>query len=495
MRYKIILASTLLLGIAVIIYAQFCVPVLLDADGYLHIRMAKFIQEHGLRYDFHWARYSVFAKNFADKDFLYHLLLIPFALLPNIFLGAKISACVFAAFLYLAFFLMLRRYSHKALVPVFLIALLSSAPFLHTLCRPRNMVLAIALCLLFIHLLIEKKHWALFIITVIYALSHISSPFLFIFSLVCESIRFISRKEFAWKNIAAVLLGLLTGFLIHPNFPNNFLIFYLNGILVPIFALKWGLELGAEFFPLDTREFVLGYPFIIIALFLLIALGASDKNKIKFATRVWLAIAGIFFLFSFFSQRYIVHCYPVLLIAAAAYISDWWQSANRLVGLRKNKALKICALSGLIVSFAFIGFSTFNRFKELALAQLIYNRHYEAVANWMSQNIPAGETVFHSNWSDSQYFIGLNPQNDYFVTLDPIFMYYWNPKKYSLYRDIAFGRSSDPYTLLKDEFDTRYGYVGKNYFSGLINQIRIDKRFEVMAEDGLGLIFRLKPAY
>ena len=112
--------------------------------------------------------------------------------------------------------------------------------------------------------------------------------------------------------------------------------------------------------------------------------------------------------------------------------------------------------------------------------------------NWMKRNIPAGEVIFHANWSDSQYFIGLNPKDDYFVTLDPIYMYYWHPDKYQLYRNIAFGSTDDPYSLLKNEFSVNYGYAGKDYFSGLINQIRQDQRFEVLAEDGMGVIFKLR---
>jgi hypothetical protein len=71
-------------------------------------------------------------------------------------------------------------------------------------------------------------------------------------------------------------------------------------------------------------------------------------------------------------------------------------------------------------------------------------------------------------------------------------MYYWSPRLYNLYRDIAFGRLPDPFRALKEVFAVRYGYVSKNYFSGLIAQIRQDPRFEVMAEDDFGLIFRLQ---
>ncbi|MBU1148316.1 MAG: hypothetical protein KKD11_08185, partial [Candidatus Omnitrophica bacterium] len=91
----------------------------------------------------------------------------------------------------------------------------------------------------------------------------------------------------------------------------------------------------------------------------------------------------------------------------------------------------------------------------------------------------------------SQYFIGLNPDNDYFVTLDPVYMYKWNPELYKLYRDVSFGNTDNPYAILKNKFKVKYGYVGKNYFSGLIEQIKADSRFTILTEDNFGIIFTL----
>jgi len=70
-------------------------------------------------------------------------------------------------------------------------------------------------------------------------------------------------------------------------------------------------------------------------------------------------------------------------------------------------------------------------------------------------------------------------------------MYKYDPELYKLYRDVSFGRTSDPYPVLKERFKVKYGYIGKNYFSALINQIRADPRFTILAEDNFGVIFRI----
>ena len=493
MKYTLCVAAALFAGIAALLFIQFSTPTLFGADGYLHIRMARFLQDLGPHYDFHWARYSTFTDHFADKDFLYHLLLIPFTYFPNMFFGMKVSAAVSAVALYLVFWWMLNRYCPaKALIPLFLVMFLCSGPFLAGLAQARNLGLVIGLTMAFTHCLITKNRWALFLIAMVYALSHVSGPYLLLFAFLGEGVRRVNEGEFSWTTIGTVALGLAAGFLTHPNFPNNILVFYLNGILVPVFALKWGLELGAEFFPVDTRDFVLGYPFILIGLLAVFAMATQRTGRVRTSTQIWMAIAGFFFIFSFFSQRYLLHAYPMMLVAFAGYTSDWWQARERFVWLKNHRRALAAAVLAVAAAFGAIGIHTYKEACERVMTEKIYNQHYERVGAWMNEHLPAGEVVFHANWSDSQFFIGTNPKDDYFVTLDPIYMYYWNPRLYNTYRDIAFGRHPDPYRALSKIFKARYGYVSKNYFSGLINQVRADPRFEVMGEDGLGLVFRLK---
>ena len=493
MRYKILLIATLLIGIAVVILAQFSIPTLFDADGYYHIRVAKFITQYGPALNFHWARYSILAEHFADKDFLYHVLIIPFTFLPNMILGAKLAAVIFAIGLYLVFFWLLRRYAKRQLFAPFLIIFFLAPHFLCVLGSPRPRILIIALTLLFVHFLIKRNWKALVPITIIYSLTHITGPFLLFFTFICEAVRYIDEKKLEVRTIFAVAAGAMIGILIHPNFPNNLLMFYLNAILTPVYGLKWGLELGAELFPISTRDFAMEYPFILGGVILVLALGASTGHKIRTQTKIWMVMAGLFFLLSFFSQYYIIHSYPFILIALAAYLSDWWESRGRMLGIWRYKRFVRWVFSLIAVGiFAVTSLSTYRSFRDLSRSQMYYNLHYERVAEWMSNHIPPGELIFHSNWSDGQYFIGLNPQDDYLVAMDALYMYYWNPEKYKLYRDVVFGRTKDPYAALKDEFGIRYGYVGKNYFSGLINQIRPDERFEILVEDGMGLVFKLK---
>jgi hypothetical protein len=479
-------------GIGTLAAAQFSIPTLFGADGYLHIRMAHFLRDFGPRYPFHWARFSVFAEHFADKDFLYHLALIPFTYLPGFVFSAKAAALSAAVALFAGYFFLLRRYSLPWLVPFFLALFFLSPAYVQALCRPRPMVVMILLTLLFVHCAIRRRALGLFFLGVVFTLMHVSSPLWIFFILLIEWVRGLGEGVMCWKHIGVTLAGIVCGFALHPNFPDNFTIFYLNGILVPLFAMTWGLELGAEFFPLDTRAYAIQYPWVIIGFVVFGVLAASKGNRMRFETRVWMVMAGFFFVLSFFSKRYAIHAYPAILLFLASYISDWWQGGERLLWLRRRGRVAVgISVLACVCVVSLSGCGVYRGFRELAGNEQAWNSHYEMCAAWMNENIPPGETVFHANWSDAQYFIGLSPQHDYFVTLDPIFMYQWDKEKYRLYRDIAFGRVDDVAASL-GVFNVRYGYAGKDYFGALIERVRGDPRFEIMAENGMGAFFRLK---
>lgn len=483
-KHNLIITFTLILGIVVLFFVQFSTPTLYDADGYLHIRMAEFLRDSGPRYNFHWAKLSTFNGNFADKDILYHLILIPFTFFKNIFFGVKIAAFIFASLLFLGFYLILKRYADKIILPFFLIFFFFSSSFLQAISSPRPLAPVIFINLLAMHLIIQRKYLWLFFTGLFYTLIHVTSPLIICYAFIIEIVRYFDKKEFSPKTILFSFLGVLAGFLVHPNFPNNFLVFYLNSILVPLYTIKTGvLELGAEFFPLTTREYLLKYPMIIIGVISIIYIAVSKIiPKPRFETKAFLALGAVFFVLSFTCQRYLSHGYLIMLMAFSCYASDF---------MRIKKNFTKLGLSAIFILMVILGFNSFDGARYHALVARIINGHYEAAGKWMEKNIPEGELIFHANWSDSQYFIGLNPKNDYFVTLDPIYMYYKDPELYKIYRDVSFGRTSDPYSVLKDTFKVKYGYAGKSYFNGLIDQVRKDSRFTILAEDQFGVIFKL----
>lgn len=206
----------------------------------------------------------------------------------------------------------------------------------------------------------------------------------------------------------------------------------------------------------------------------------------RLVTRLLFAFFLCYLIAGFISKRFLIHAWPLGLLFFAAFLKDLASSTF----WNRKKTVVLYVLSLLLVA-AFMPF-ILSYISSSIVTTKVVNSHFEEFGLYMRSRIPEKELIFHSNWSDSQYFIGLDPDHYYFVTLDPVYMYAQDPEKYALYRDVAFGRVEDPYTVLKRDFGARYGYAGKNYFGGLIEKIRRDGRFRILKEDGLGIIFRLK---
>ncbi|MDZ7587347.1 MAG: hypothetical protein U0946_06335 [Patescibacteria group bacterium] len=324
-----------------------------------------------------------------------------------------------------------------------------------------------------VHWLMQKKDKLVFVGSFIYGWLHLTAPLVLIYGLIVKR----------WKLVLIAGLGLLLSMLIYPNFPNNWFYFYLNGVLVPFFAMRWGvLELGAEFFPLGWRQYLSSYLIIPVGLLVMLIVMIRQKLKISRQTKAWFLISAIFLIMGLKSQRYIAHGFPFFILSLTTFLGDLRKKVRRL-----NDGIM---LAGIVIIFLMLGRSL-QQMVLLGRSEKFVNSHYEQMGNWFKENVPKGELIFTANWSDPQYFIGVNPDNNYFVAMDPVYMWHKDKILYQQYRDVSLGRDKNPYLTLKNVFKVNYGYAGKLYFWALVDQVKKDSRFEIMKEDQLGIIFKL----
>ena len=494
MKYKRQVIITIILGLLGLLIIQWLTPKIWGADGYLHIRMSQMVREQGLLKSLPQAKYSYFADRFSDKDWLYHVMLIPFTFAKDLFVGAKWAAFVFGGVLYSTIVLIASAYVNPAGLVLVGLAPFLSSHFLLTLSRPRPMVLGISLGLWVVHSLLQKKSRQVLVSSLLYSMMHITGVLAIGYALGIKLFRWIMHEKMSLKLVLMAVLGVLLGFVLHPNLPNNFFYFYLNGILVPFFAAKWGvLELGAEFFPMTTLEYLKNYPLIILGILSMCLVVLMERPKIKVKTQIMMILSSVFVVMGMMSQRYIAHGYPFMILTLGMFVSDWTSDKGFKIFKKKiERGVNLLILIGMVTVILMIG-GALKKVAATAKGTTIANGHYEEMGNWLQENVPEGETIFHANWSDPQYFIGINPKNNYFVTLDPVYMWHKNQEVYKLYRAVAFAQLEDPYKVLKDVFEVNYGYADKRFFGGLVAQVKENDKFEIVKEDQMGVIFRLKP--
>lgn len=487
-RPKLILFCAAAAVIACFIYLDFYSPVLYDPDSYYNIAVSGFIKNLGLHYQFRWAQFSTFKEHFADKDLLLHIVCIPFLYLTdNLVLAGKYSIVLCMILFVLTYLFVLRRYLPESLAAVFLLLPFLSPVFSAYILELRSVTIANILLIAGIFFLITKRPVWLFAISVIYPLAHLSFFTIIIFAVGCEALRHIFYKDPCAKNLYAVITGSILGCVMHPNFPNNFIPVYLNGILVPL-HVAGGIDLG---FSGETKALgagaVLADNFAIFsALIIILWALLRYKKKISFASAVWFTVSGAYLVLALFSARYWYQANAIFFISLASYTGDLLKAGGRAVLLARIKKLAIFCF---VLALPFIAFNA-KQLKSFLDYFAATSTHYENIAKWMERNIPENQTIYHSNWDDSSYFICLNPKNNYINTNDPIYMRYIYPREFAIIDDLSMGRVNNPHEVLDKIFKTRYGYLRKA--EPLYRQIANDtKHFKILYENNSGSVFEL----
>lgn len=470
------------------VYLQFASSSFFDPDSYYHIAVSNFIKTHGLRYPFQWAEFSTFKTSFADKDILFHILNLPFLFLTNNLVLAGKYAFVFqAALFFLAYIFILKKCLPGTLAGIFLFLPLTSPNFLAYFLQLRPGTLANAFMILGIYFLINKRLLWIFITCLLYSLTHISFFMLIGFAFICEILRKLIKKEFFAKNVYITIAGVISGCLLHPNFPHNLFSLYLNGFVVPLQALC-GTSPGSagELQAFDSKVTLIGNFTIFFSFNVIFWLALLTKRKIGLATSLWLALTSVHLSLAFFGNRYWYQTNVLFFIFFASCLNDWVNGENweKLIG--KYKFL-IAAYLIIIIGFLPFGLKQLKAFTGYSAAR---SAQLEDTGRWMDKNIPANQTIYHSYWNDAPYFICLNPKDNYLNVLDPIYMFYRYPKEFDLLNNLSLGRVDKPYETIGKIFKAKYGYLNK--FEPLYRQIRdYPNNFKIIYSGQEGVVFEI----
>jgi len=468
------------------IFLQFLSPCLYEVDGYYNVAVADFIKESGPNFKFHWAQLSTFKDSYGDTQFLFHLSIIPFLrLTDNPVLAGKICVIFYNILFFLALVFVLRKYLPRYLTACFLIFPLLSPAFTFYFLRLRAVTFAVILTILCVHCLINKKYRALFLLSLVYALSHPSFPVIILFAFLSETIRRLAEKEFFAKNIYAVLLGGLAGFIINPTFPNNIFNLFLNGVMVPVYSLMdKGIIFGLEVYTQAADMTFMTNFALFFTLIIILWMAFISRPKVSFSTMVWWASAGFYFLISFKSDRFWYPANALFFVFFASFLKDYigdgkWPDAGR-------KVMRMAGVYAVIILLFLPGNA--RLMKNTIAMEIANNSHFERVGRWMKANLPKGERVYHANGDNASYFLCMNPDNDYLVLCDPIYMFWRYPREYAAFLALRQGRTERPYEVIREVFGARYGYTQKN--RPLYDQISRDlEHFKILYEDAMGAVF------
>ena len=500
-------------AIAAAAFIQFVTPNIADADAFYHLRHAALYRSQGLTMrDFPWLTCSVIGKLAADLWYGFHLLLMPFTLIDDPARQLKWAGVFVLAAALLLFYFALRR-SRIAYSFWWPFLLLFSGPVdTARLSMVRPHVLSMGLAALLFSLLVNGSAWEVFLASLALAFFHLSMFWVALLAaLIVGIFKLKIERVWDWRRPAAVVAGLLAGWLLRPNPLGAAKLVY-----VQTFRLLWeGRELGralsSEMRPLVPQD-VVRFFLPAIAVWLSVAvitlvLVRKQRGELSARARVllWSSLALSLFFFGMAvlvsmrsTDQWIV--FAVIFVAAGT---------SYLVGPEVSRVLtrETRVMLAPLVAALFVALMIYSvNYYRLLLESCPSPTRFRAAAQWLKGHSRPGEVVFHAQWDLFPELFFWNTQNRYIGGMDPIFEYAESPelfwKAYHLAANQAIGktwgtqepaggRQEDTYTVLKRDFGAAYFFIEKARTPALYDYLASDARFRRGFEDGEVAVFRL----
>ena len=510
------LVKLALAGLAALLFlasARLASPRPWSYDEYYHLGVAReMTREFPLR-SFPWTPYSVLAERFADKDFLFHLVLMPLARLPLETAGT--AGVVLGQAFFLACFATALWRLRPSIPSAPLAASASYAPwpwllgiallgplfvYRASMCRPHLWMIGFAALTLAV-LLPGRRLWLLAPVTALFALTHTAAWIAVAFAALWGVAGWLvprnvstgdEHRRLLWRPAAWAAAGWLLGQLVHPNVPENFRLAYLQNLVVPFHSTGAGsaaLEAmtGAELTPLAAGRLAQQWPAFLAPAAAIALLAVRPRLRTRATLTVTLLAAAFLLGGALLFQRMFEVGAPLGLLALAAIAAIAAERARQGSRTPLGGWAPLAATLAVLVGGLWTG--AVVRARDMGASPPI------GMARWLGENGRPGERVFTAQWGYSAPILYFAPQLRTLVALDPTFFFARDPALFTTYADIAFGRDADPAGAIVRRFGSHYATVWRApAFNSLANQLARDPRAHVVYLDPYYAVFRLDGA-
>jgi hypothetical protein len=398
---------------------------LFERDGYYHARVSQLLPERGLSRSFPWTQVSTWKDGYCDKEILYHVAMAPFASLAGEAIhGALLFSVLLAAAVIGALWWLLR--AHGVPWPAWFAALplAMGGLFVARLGMIRSHVLSMLLLMLGVHLLLQRRWRAVFVLGFAYAWCY-TVPFVLVMTAAPFAAgAWLGRGGLDWRSVLAAFGGAVLGLVVHPYSPLTLETFF---TYVQIFRIGLagvqgsGFELGNEIYPYPPRVFFNIYPLLVLTMPVLVLAVAAGWRRVTAEAKGASAACLFWFAMTLASARFVEYQVLLLSVAAGLVTRDLWQGWPAVAGWLgrapwRRWAATAAALA-LLVGFHLRSLDFYRAyFREAAPP-----RHFDGAAAWMARNLAPGETVINLFWDDFPELFYAGPRQHYLWGLDPTY--------------------------------------------------------------------------
>jgi len=460
------------------------VPVLYDADAYYHLAVARAYGTQGILPGVEWARFSIMHEGFGDKEFLFHVLLVPFATLMDpttggfvvlALLGAMVASALAGAGL-----TAIGRWG--LVLP--LVVFGTATDFTMRMARLRPELVSLLLVLAAVHLAAASRPVLLGLVACVYALGYTAFQTLLGLCLVWFLYVLWAERRFEWRLLLYPLAGTALGLAIHPHFPANLRVWLVQN--VDFFVSGPAGDRGAEILPRTTRDTLvlnLGWWVALLALWRsrMPELRPLRDTRLRDFTFIATAIFAVLYLLM---ARFITYLVPLATLAVVRALQADGARPGPSVRLGGRARVPLAVAIGCCV--VWIPFAA-----ELARERLERSPAYQpgTRADWeaFGRAVPDGAKVA-APWDAAEAYVFWAPQGRYLDLLDPVFMWAKDPEAYRWYVEMFEGREADIPLVARARLDSDF-YADGGRYPRAKTRLRDDPRVERLY-DGVNYLYR-----
>lgn len=465
--------------VCVVFLLQKSMPYPLDDDTAYHFSVARLLREQGMLHSFPWTRFSWQLDHYADKEFFFHLLFVPFTQLG--FNAASRSVGTIGGASILVTIFLILRYERVKLAGLWALIPLGTTIFLYRFLQVRPHLFSIAFAIILIWAYCRQKRALLFLVALLYPLFYVAFwqiPLILI--VAAEGGRLLSGKHFNGKLSLLVVTGLFAGVVIHPNSLNLLEMNRIHMVDV-LFRNAWGdhveFNMGGEFDPLGF----IGWLRVLLPATVFAAVGVYLAWRERKSDPLYPALALAMILFALLTartNRFLEYFVPLSLLTFAILADRY----------RKQYTLPAAMACSIV-------FTVFGGGYLLGYIYKQDERSWQmspAVVDKAAALIPAGSNVFTCGWEYTGGLLLDLPGRNYMVALDPTLLYKHDPKLYNLWYRTLLDAPQSAAEVVRKSFDSSYAVcLDDPSLHPFFNAVAKDRKVKVLFSNGKWIVFDL----
>lgn len=479
-----------------------------DPDAFYHANISQTVLESGPVSSFPWLDLTSLGSAFADHHYLLHVITAPFTAAFGMFRGLRIATVLLAAIFFSALFASLRWIGIRK--PLLWASLaIATGPFLLRVLLGKATPLALTWFVLGLAAAWMRRPWIVAIAAFAFALSHGGWVYLLgavillaigdlLFRIVAEERAW--TDGLLWREVVFGFAGAAAGLIIHPNFPQNFRFLWTQIVTIGLQTPWEHVMLGSEWRPAPPSLIIAWLSlWIIVLLYAMLRLmsgGAvtTHRRAMHGAVAFALPVAGLLAL-TFNSRRSIEYLVPTLafwvphfffLYQKTRFRSRVSQGGKGILGQGDVRRSSLLNRSVGMIVFVLIIYNIGGAYVALHDGKYRDDIFRDAIAP-MSERLVEGDRIFHSDWDEFPILWSLEPRAKYVSGLDPTFLFVASSSLSDAYRDLTWLKTAsstidEAWALIHDRVSARFVFIDKEDHEPLLNLIRSDARYRVLAD-------------